>query len=277
MFQCLGLAGEDKGGCGEDWWHPECVLGLGRDWTPEEKNKSTEAQPDQPVDDDSDNLPPGFPKEDDFETFICYKCVDANPWIKRYAASTGFLAPVIKAGGRSSEEEGQRLLNWADEYHEAGERTTDELRASRVDGKIESSSNQELVEKPSQEDSGTSTTGHMPIPQRTDSNQSSTSLKRRAEDDIDEESQPPDQNKKPRLENTQNCYYDTLPKASNEPFSLFLKEDFRDHFCRCAKCFPDLCKHPQLLEEEESYEPPVSEDGGEDGRGSVGTGSLLDR
>ncbi|KAL8865966.1 MAG: hypothetical protein Q9174_006582, partial [Haloplaca sp. 1 TL-2023] len=151
MFQCLGLAGEDKGGCGEDWWHPECIMGLGRDWKPQEKDKNSEAQPDQPLEDeDSDNLPPGFPKEDDFETFICYKCVDANPWIKRYAASTGFLAPVIKAGGRSSEEESQRLLNWADEYHDAGEKTTDELRAFRVEAKFEPSSNKNTIDNPSQ-------------------------------------------------------------------------------------------------------------------------------
>ena len=55
-----------------------------------------------------------------------------------------------------------------------------------------------------------------------------------------------------------------------------MKEDFRDHFCRCAKCYPRLKRHPQLLEEEDSYEPPLSEDG-ENGRDSVGTGSLLDR
>ena len=41
-------------------------------------------------------MPPGFPAEDDFEGFICYKCVDANPWIKRYAASPGFLNPVFR-------------------------------------------------------------------------------------------------------------------------------------------------------------------------------------
>lgn len=32
MFQCLGLGTVDDGGCGEDWWHPECLVGLSRDW-----------------------------------------------------------------------------------------------------------------------------------------------------------------------------------------------------------------------------------------------------
>ena len=30
MFQCLGLGTVEEGGCGEDWWHPECLLGLPR-------------------------------------------------------------------------------------------------------------------------------------------------------------------------------------------------------------------------------------------------------
>src|SRR5207247_1732994 len=49
-----------------------------------------------------------------------------------------------------------------------------------------------------------------------------------------------------------------------------------EHLCRCPSCFPNLKAHPQLLEEEDTYEPPVSEDG-DDGAQSVGTGSLLDR
>lgn len=101
MFQCLGLTNEEDGGCGEDWWHPECVLGLGRDWLQQTKPETMHTVP-PPEDDDEeteelgDPLPPGFPQEHDFEGFICYKCVDANPWIKRYAASPGFLMPVFR-------------------------------------------------------------------------------------------------------------------------------------------------------------------------------------
>lgn len=58
---------------------------------------------------------------------------------------------------------------------------------------------------------------------------------------------------------------------------MFLKEDFRSHFCRCPACYLVLRKYPQLLEEEVVYEPPVSEAGEEGGGESVGTGSLLDR
>ncbi|KAJ9623948.1 hypothetical protein H2203_005394 [Taxawa tesnikishii (nom. ined.)] len=41
-----------------------------------------------------DPLPSGFPKEDDFDHFICYKCVNAFPWIKAYAGTEGFLPAV---------------------------------------------------------------------------------------------------------------------------------------------------------------------------------------
>ncbi len=71
-------------------------------------------------------------------------------------------------------------------------------------------------------------------------------------------------------------YHDYLPELPTASFSMFLKEDFRERFCRCPSCYPNLSKFPQLLEEEESYEPPISESG-EGGGQSVGTASLLDR
>lgn len=97
MFQCLGLASEKDGGCGEDWWHPECIVGLGRDWTRAQAKTKQErnAGIDGANDADADHpLPPGFPDEETFDTFICYKCADVSPWIKKYAGSAGFLPPV---------------------------------------------------------------------------------------------------------------------------------------------------------------------------------------
>ncbi|CAK40319.1 uncharacterized protein An09g04650 [Aspergillus niger] len=130
MFQCLGLGTVETGGCGEDWWHPECLIGLPRDWY-----KDT----DKPI-----TTEPSF--------------TSSNPSAPKHT--------------------------------------------------------------------------HLP----------------------------------------------TTPPSRT--FSLFLKDDFRDHFCRCRDCYPHLASHPQLREEEETYEPPMSEDGdgdGPNGGGSTGTGSLLDR
>ena len=111
MFQCYGLATEENGGCGEDWWHPECVLGLergkGESRVSKHTSDSTLANASSAPDDNDNNdeeetdecgppLPSGFPAEEDFETFICYKCIGVNPWLKAYAGTNGFLAPVFK-------------------------------------------------------------------------------------------------------------------------------------------------------------------------------------
>ncbi|KAL8947955.1 MAG: hypothetical protein Q9222_005814 [Ikaeria aurantiellina] len=260
MFQCLGLAGEGDRGCGEDWWHPECVLGLGRDWSrrrktmhePESTSNQTENNTDaadsQPEgNSDEQETPPGFPEEEDFEAFICYKCVDANPWIKRYAGTSGFLRPVLKASTGKMEEP-----------------TPAETNGPTVEATAQMESKNISNDLPGSLQPDSSHSSERPV----------TGSKRKAQEDeeIDESAQT----KKAKVEASHDCYYDTLPEPNPASFSLFVKDDFRDHFCRCAKCYADLRKHPQLLEEEDSYEPPMSEDG-EGGRGSVGTGSLLDR
>ncbi|KAF2455209.1 putative zinc finger in N-recognin-domain-containing protein [Lineolata rhizophorae] len=97
MFQCVGLGSADDGGCGEDWWHPECVLGLPRDGRRPRRAGGGDGDGDGDGDDEPP-LPPGFPAEDDFDAFVCYRCVAAFPWIRRYAGSDGFLPPVYRAG-----------------------------------------------------------------------------------------------------------------------------------------------------------------------------------
>jgi E3 ubiquitin-protein ligase UBR7 len=56
-------------------------------------------------------------------------------------------------------------------------------------------------------------------------------------------------------------------------------EDFRPSLCRCASCYPLLAHHRGLLDEEETYEPPLSSTDSEAGAGSLGSGarSLLER
>lgn len=250
MYQCLGLGGVENGGCGEDWWHPECIVGLPRNWYNDGRTGETKAQEhdtdantseDIGADTEEPPQPPGFPHEDDFDAFICYKCVEANPWIKRYAGTDRVLPAV---------------------YYEC---TSEEVNA------IEDSPEK----KP---------TGDAPSPSSTES-----SSKKRKADPGNEDSRQTLANKKQKNEPTNNqapepsktpsCRYATLPTPPTGKISLFLKEDFREHLCHCPACFPPLAKHPQLLEEEDIYEPPLSESGEADGvaGGSVGTGSLLER
>ena len=251
MYQCLGLGTEQDGGCGEDWWHPECLLGLPRDWYLKSEHKRTNGEeelgprPNGVSHDESENngaehpVPPGFPDEDDFDTLICYKCVEANPWIKRYASSNGFM---------KKDYHSTRLVAEQNRVPEA------------ENGQSES---KQLAE--------TATT-------QAEEPQAQQGTKRKAEDDAPDEVSIG--SKKAKTEDTvasTTPAHALLPTAPAGKFSILTEDDgFRTRFCRCAECYPELSKHPQLLEEEETYEPPVSEEGDAQG-GSVGTGSLLER
>lgn len=103
-------------------------------------------------------------------------------------------------------------------------------------------------------------------------NGDANSKKRKADDDALDSSEIPNSKKSKAIPR----YHDYLPNLPTGSFSMFLKENFRERFCRCPSCYPRLSKYPQLLEEEESYEPPISESGEEGGQ-SAGTASLFDR
>ncbi|KAL2128100.1 hypothetical protein VTI74DRAFT_9730 [Chaetomium olivicolor] len=268
MFQCLGLGTHETGGCGEDWWHPGCVVGLGPNWFEHTKPKKMKAEPNDagangslptisedggPEDRDShageaeeedDNdppPPPGFPAEDEFEGFLCYKCVDSHPWIKRYAGSPGFLPPVY--------------LNQEDATQEP----------SPSNGEVNGESKKRKAEDENETSSETSKRQKNHIePTTTAALETTTSPK-------------------PAETSTPTCKLATLPPAPSGRFSLFFTSTFRASLCHCPSCFPLLTPHPQLLEEEETYEPPVSSDGGDGGSqpdgstNSGGGGSLYER
>ena len=245
MYQCLGLGSVEDGGCGEDWWHPECIVGLWRTWYEDLRVIEREVQ--KPTLDANGNVvgetnpehkehpqPPGFPNEDDFETFICYKCVDANPWIKRYAGTDGFLLPVYHWKREAGLENLDKGLANDPSIPTAGDLC---IKKRKLDSESDESSHSSVIKRQKNDATGL----HEALP---------ASLK---------------------------CRYESLPQPSTGLISLFAKENFREHFCRCRNCFPSLGKHQQLLEEEDVYEQPLSESGDtEAGGGSVGTGSLLD-
>lgn len=247
MFQCLGLGTVESGGCGEDWYHPECLMGLKRDWHQGSQIKDGEKEGTE--EESSHPVPPGFPGEDDFESLICYKCVESNPWIKPYASSAGFLPPIFR---------------------------------STIDSGVE----------------------RLPVAESAPKTTELPSLKRKASDsDLDEAPASPskrvkDEERLPTLDvappkaSTEELQptiaaaphkHDAQPPAPEGTFSLFLRADFREHLCHCPKCYPHLIPHPQLTEEEEAYEPSISDSeasGANDRRSgthSHGTASLLDR
>ena len=277
MFQCLGLGTHENGGCGEDWWHPGCVVGLGPKWfegtavagstkttvpveshgdntlptvlegspcqaiattAPTGPNSGDDGEGSEDSDNDDPAPPSGFPSYNDFEGFICYKCVEAFPWIKRYASAPGFLPPVFlpNHGGSDSIEPRTNLP------------PQDELSKKRKAGSEHGDSQE---------------------------------VKRQKADDcllgVQASFSEDTRVGQSELDGRLSCKLDRLPPTPKGRFSLFFKEGFRDNLCRCPSCFPLLLSLPQLLDEEETYEPPVSEKGSENGGSTQGSGSLLDR
>ena len=265
----------ETGGCGEDWWHPGCVVGLGPKWF---ENMSTDkvkaevkeedgplptiaedgetpqnceagAGEDEAEDDDDPPPPPGFPADDDFESFLCYKCVEAHPWIRRYAGAPGFLPPVFYKPAEAGQEFAPAV------------KTEDPPAASNGDSskKRKAEDDEEEFETTKRQKSEAPTPPEPtsePVP--TDAPTSAT---------------PTD----PTTATTTTCKLTTLPPSPKGTFSLFLLPTFRAHLCHCPSCFPLLTPHPQLLEEEETYEPPVSEPSEHNAPSSVSGGSLYDR
>ena len=239
MYQCLGLGTVADGGCGEDWWHPECLMGLPRDWynvgAPSEAAAATEQNTGE-GDRTEHPVPPGFPSEDDFDSIICYKCVKSNPWIKHYASTPGFLAPVFNSSltlGTDSDEQAPK--------------------------------NSSLKRKPSNDEEDVMQDG----PSKRTKHENTTNLSKPI---TGSDSKEPSVSQK----------HDLLPSPPTGTFSLFLKEDFREHLCHCPKCYPHLVPHPQLVEQEETYQPSESDSEASNvrpgsGTRSHGTGSLLER
>ncbi|POS87008.1 hypothetical protein EPUL_001907 [Erysiphe pulchra] len=273
MYQCLGLGTANNGGCGEDWWHASCIVGLEPNWfqisTNEDhlrssKNmsqRSTDFNIDQDAqrgqnigdrifkslntqtsihyDDMGHPIPPGFPAEDSFDGFICYKCVDAFPWIKRYAGAPGFLPPINR---QNSSQICKSEINQESQCSNLRKRNMNEIQIS------EFSSPSNLVKKNKIDDLSAT-----------------------------DPSEISDASIEGTIKSSTFCKLGDLPPPQKGQFSLFFKEDFRLNLCRCDRCFPNIQAHPQLLELEETYEPSVSNDSFEEPNSTIGSSSLYDR
>ncbi|KAJ9499189.1 hypothetical protein H2202_005346 [Exophiala xenobiotica] len=265
MFQCLGLGTVETGGCGEDWYHPECLLGLGRDWY---KAAQTEQKKEEESEPPSHPVPPGFPNEDDFEHLLCYKCVDSNPWIKQYAGTPGFLKPLYR----------QRTPTPPAQNDASTQQNT---------VTVETNSSTDLKRKASDADLDVDTRPASPSKRVKDvkddldpSLPSSTSTSTSTSTTTDAPSNPPpptasasisisiSTSTSPNTKPTPSHKHDTLPPTTAamaaRTFSMFLTSSFRDELCHCPQCYPALIPHPQLVEEEDTYEPSLSDDASQD-------------
>ncbi|EKV16124.1 Metaphase-anaphase transition protein (Mlo2), putative [Penicillium digitatum PHI26] len=277
MYQCLGLGTVETGGCGEDWWHPECLIGLSRDWNkPAPKVNGIgggDATNEDSVAEEEDPLPPGFPAEDDFDHLICFKCIDSNPWIKPYAGTPGFLPPVFREGGFKKAANVTEPNVTEAPFVPATEHK--ETEPKEIDSKETESKHQEKKEnsKKRKVDDEGPTEGE-PVTKRT--KEEEASVEEQLSKVVKEEEPTKEENDNPTKHSSPK--HTELPKSiPMESFSLFALDDFHSQLCRCAECFPKLVPYPQLREEEDTYEPPMSDDGQANGAASVGTGSIYDR
>lgn len=277
MFQCLGLGSAESGGCGEDWFHPGCLVGMGPKWYDKmeskkaatstngrtegnglpvisendedtkpngDKESENKADADDAIEDDEPPMPPGFPEEDVFEGFLCYKCIESNPWFKRYAGASGFLPPVFL------------------------EPKADATSATATDGPTdtEATSKKRKAEDDAEEQGDVKRTKSEPTTEPSAPTEAAPAVVKEEPSSTGVVTEPT------------GCKLPNLPAAPEGRFSIFFKEDFRDKLCHCSDCYSKLNAHPQLLEEEEVYEPPMSEDGASEHGGSThGSGSLLER
>ncbi|ODA79221.1 hypothetical protein RJ55_04814 [Drechmeria coniospora] len=288
MFQCLGLGTVETGGCGEDWYHPGCLVGMGPKWY-ENMERRKEAGSSGPVaagskglatiaegneegdegesgkdgdvammeSDDEPPMPPGFPDEDEFDGFLCYKCVESNAWIKKYAGTSGFLPAVFLAKVAESEADikSEDSASKKRRIDDAVDECTEAKRARRED-------NTTAV------DDGVASVGAATGETvATEAAAAATTANEAAEAD------------QPSKDGPGGCKLPNLAPAPAGRFSLFFKEDFRSRLCHCSDCFRSVNAHAQLLEEEEVYEPPMSQGDGDSQHGGSthGSGSLLER
>ncbi|KPI43454.1 Protein mlo2 [Cyphellophora attinorum] len=253
MYQCAGLGTVENGGCGEDWYHPECLMGLPKDWSGKDERKDAAAAPDGEEKDHDHPKPEGFPDDDDFEGMICYKCVDAYPWLKAYAGTEGFLPPVFHKAASdpapiSSERPNlkRKASDDADEDASAIARAGSPVKRVKEENITTSTDKSSVAVTTSAAATLTPATDPTPVPSH----------------------------KHTRLP--------AIPPTSQ--LTLFLREDFRDHLCHCPACYPNLIPHRVLREEESVYAPSLSSDSPSHpngatnhSAGSTGTRSILER
>lgn len=255
MYQCLlGDA------CGEDWFHDGCIVGEKRD---ENKGLAVESgetegpalavqceggENAQEEEDEDEERPNGFPEEDSFDAFICWLCLEKNPWLKRYAGTPGFLDAVYKKDTTPSED------------------TVDQSAVEETSPVLDTETAEtESGKKRKVDDVDPDPEPIIPQSKRAKTPDPATAL-----------SSSPDTTTDLTLKT---CTYESLPTPiqTTTPFSLFLAPTFRAHLCHCPTHLPLLYPHPVLLEEEETYEPPLDTSSAGDAASVHSGNSLLDR
>ncbi|KIK67421.1 hypothetical protein GYMLUDRAFT_37543 [Collybiopsis luxurians FD-317 M1] len=222
MIQCLAC---------EDWFHESCC-NLRERPPDSEENSSPQGDLNNSPDGDatseaSYDLPPALIGPDDYDALVCSGCVSKIPILQKYAGTAGCLMVV-----RDEPDLPWKVL-------QGTTATSDNVL---VDVEAESDTTSSGTKRPS---SPTTVNDH-------------TAKKPRLTDSPCILPAPNATAQKVIVE---------LMSSTNSSLSLglsdlFLTEGFRERWCRCSSCLLELEKHPFLLAEEETYEPPEDPDSG---------------
>ncbi|KAL0958743.1 hypothetical protein HGRIS_014068 [Hohenbuehelia grisea] len=234
MIQCLSC---------EEWFHESCCnlreRPTSREPTPEPLPQKAADENEEAAQDDarseasSSGLPAPLITGTEYESFVCAGCVSSIPILKRYAGTPGALMIVRKDPSSAW----KRLeLPSLDEPVLA----IDDCESSAAGTKRPRS-----LSPPDATEGGVSKKSRLSSPTAA------------------AEEPSPSLCLAPPLNPVAQEVLTGKPNASVfGAGDIFLEEGFRDRWCRCASCLPQLQAHPFLLEEEETYEPPEDPDSG---------------
>ena len=171
------------------------------------------------------------PDQDDFDAFVCQDCVGKNVWLGRYVAiKEGFLSTLETYPEIQVDVEKVDVSATHDIPASSGSRLPETIPAETASiHRTETSSATTAVKRSLS----------------TEPETSEPSSKRVKVETVDEDNDSSDQ-----------CKWSALPVPPKTLFALFLKEDFRDHLCRCLACETLRLRNlPMISTEEETYEP----------------------
>ncbi|KAF3932306.1 hypothetical protein ABW19_dt0206816 [Dactylella cylindrospora] len=220
MYQCLLGAC-----CGEDWFHDRCIISSEAPGPESRVSERAGSNGEEEHNNDEKSYKvDGFPDEDDFEHFICWRCVSGNPWLLDYIGTPGFLNPVIRrkdhihdssdiVGNDSTSRKRKAASPYGPDEYDSGMDDLHKPKIGRLEDEAELSSTTDVAGS----GSGAAT--------------SSCKLQKGA-----------------------------YRHLASEQVSIFLKSDFRESLCHCPPCLEILKKYPYLLREEDTYEPPLDDD-----------------
>ena len=171
------------------------------------------------------------PDQDEFDGFVCRSCVGKNEWLGRYVADK------------------KVSLSTLDTYPEVNVdvETVDEKKEENVESGI----------NPSSSDTQAAEAAETAPNQLIDQNiQSTNGVKRSLSEDPETLNSATKRVKVDSETSSDPCKWATLPPTPSGPFAMFLKQDFRNHLCRCLDCETSRLRTlPMISEEEETYEP----------------------